>query len=476
MRPTLVKFLMFCVAVGFISAALYVSMFYTQLDAEGLVVLGTGGSDGAYEELAKTYEKELARNGIRLQLRTDLQGSDLLKSLRDPNSGVDGGIMKGGFLGSMTGRLASVRARDRHETETANVVSIGRLFLEPIWVFTRGDLPIQSLRDLEGKRIITGLRQAGARRVALQMLRANGVNRDNSVLQEKELSEDAKELLSNEADAAVLILPPEADRIQKLLRVPNIRLMNFAPEAAAYTSRFPALTSVTMPRASIEFDPPVPSADITLIATSSALVVRRSTHPVIRSLLAHTVLHHPKSPFDKSGDPVLFYRAGQFPSADDPEYEVPTDVRQVYKSSEMPFLLRVVAPMNEKLGLPFSLTTFTAAYGLQGVMLLIPVLTLLWPVTKAVPALYRWTIRRRLLYWYRELKQVEREVEHADEAAEISTQLAELDRVEKRVARIRVPLEFSDQFYDLRGHIDLVRQLLTQRMASVRAATAVAAE
>lgn len=470
MRSGAIKFLIAIAIFALAIAGILVSVFYTQLDSEGLLILGSGGSDGAYHDLVKTYEKDLARNGIRLQMRDDLQGSDLLKAMRDRSTGVDGGIIKGGFLASMTGRLASDRARGRHDEEVANLVSVGRLFLEPIWVFTRGDLPIQSLRELQGKRIAAGLRQSGARRVTTQLLRANGINRDNSVIAEKELSEDAKELTSGEFDAAILVLPAEAARIQKLLRVPNIRLMNFAPEAEAYTSRFPALTSVVMHRGSVEFEPVVPSADITLLATSAALVVRRDLHPAIKSLLANTVLHAPKSPFDQSGDPVLFHRAGQFPNVSDPEYDVSPEVRLVYKTGELPTLLRILAPFNEKLGLPFAMTTFANAHGMQGFLLLIPVLTLLWPATKTASSIYRWTIRQRLLYWYRELKTIELATEQAQSRDDVEARVAELERVDAAARRIRVPLEFSDQLYDLRGHIDLVRQRLSERTRPLRMA------
>lgn len=458
-----------CVAVLAIAGAFTFAMIMRP-GPEGRIVIGTGGSDGAYEELAKTYSQELARNGVKLETRPDLQGSDLLKALRDDKSGIDGGIIKGGYVGSLTGRLASVKARDRHDEQTAATRSVGRLFLEPIWVFTRGSLPIESLRDLEGKKILTGLRQSGARRVAIQLLRANGVNRDNSVLPEQDLTDDAKALLTGEADAAILILPPESEKIQKLLRVADIRLMNFAAEAKAYTSRFPSLSAVVLDRASVEFEPVIPSADITLLATSAAFIVRDDLHPALSSLLAYTVMTNPKSPFDRSGEPILFHKPGQFPSVDDPEYQVSRDVRQIYKSAELPFLLRVFAPMNERLGLPFSFTTFASAYGVQTVLLLIPALTIIIPLARLVPALYNWAIRRRLLYWYRELKTLEGRLDRAKSRDDIKAQLGELERIDAGVQRIRVPLEFSDQLYDLRGHIDLVERRLSQKLGPVRMA------
>lgn len=425
---------------------------------EGRITLAVGGADGGYAELAKTYTAELKRNGVTLELKPELPGADLIRALQDPKSGIDGGIIKGGFMGSLTGRLASAKARDRYEEQRLAAYSLGRLLLEPIWVFTRGDLPIATLRDLEGKKVLTGTSSSGSRRVAIQLLRANGVNAENSVLMDKELTDDAKALFDGEADAAILILPPEADRIQRLLRVDNIRLMDFSPEAQAYTSRFPALTAVVMHRAAVEFDPVIPSADITLLATSAALIVRRNLDASLVNLLTHTVIQKPKSPVDRAGDPVLFHKAGQFPNGADPEYEVAAQARQLYKAGDLPFLLRTIAPLNARLGLPFGLTSVTSTYGVQTVLVLIPALTLLIPLMRLLPMIYTWSVRRRLLYWYGQLKALERQMDTSPPETPNATFSVEIERIDAAARRIRVPLEFSDQLYDLRGHIDLVRR------------------
>lgn len=365
-------------------------------------------------------------------------------------------------MGSLQGRFASANARDQHEEQTLATRSVGRLALEPIWVFTRGDLPITTLRDLEGKRILTGTIASGARRVAVQLLQANGVNPDNSTLIAEDLDAAATALLQGKADAGILILAPETERVQLLLRVEDIRLMDFSPEAKAYTSRFPALTSVVMYRASVQFEPVIPSADITLLATTPALIVRKSLAPSLVSLLTNAVIQNPKSPFDSSGDPVLFHKAGQFPSGDDPEYEVAEAARQIYKSGELPLLLRMFAPINARTGMPFAMTSFASAYGIQTVLVLIPTLTILLPLLRLVPVLYSWTIRQRLIYWYAALKALERKMDISDATADLTPLLGEIERIDAAARRIRVPLEFSDQLYDLRGHIDLVRRRLHQ--------------
>ena len=86
--------------------------------------------------------------------------------------------------------------------------------------------------------------------------------------------------------------------------------MDFTPEAEAYVNRFPALTKVVLRQGAVEFDPLLPTDDITLLSTTVALVVRPDMQPALVSLLTHAVVHNPKSGFDKHGDPVLFYRAG----------------------------------------------------------------------------------------------------------------------------------------------------------------------
>jgi uncharacterized protein len=425
---------------------------------EGKIVMATGNS--IYHDLADTYRADLEANGVSLELRDTTEGFATLKALVDDKSGINAGFVKGGLVGSLQGRLASEKAQQWRQQQLGKWLSIGRALYEPIWVFTRGDLPIQSLRDLQHRRILIGLRDGGTRRIATQLLAANGVGAANATLIEEILAPDAAQIHAGAADAAILIASSDSERVQQLLRVRDIRLMNFAAEVDAYTNRFPALSKLVLREGAVEFDPLLPSADITLLATSAAVVVRSDVHPALVSLLAHALIHNPKTGFDKSGDPVLFYKSGEFPWAHDPEFRFSNDALTVHKSGELPTLLRVVAPLNKRLGLPFSLTAFANAHGAQTILLLIPLLAVILPLMRAIPALYVWTIRQRLTYWYRHLTALERALEYPDAVAHVHARCADLERIDAAVRRIRIPIYFADQVYDLRGHIDLVRQRL----------------
>src|SRR4029077_5330151 len=157
-----------------------------QLDKHGTIVIAAGNEQ--YAELAQRYKEELLNYGVHVVVRQTtpfkekdgrtamrpLEGRVTLRALVDDESGITAGFVKGDLVGSLQGSLATEKQKGRH-AEYSKLYSVGRLFHEPIWVFTRGDLPIETLRDLKGKRIMIGTRDSGARGVARQLLKANGV-------------------------------------------------------------------------------------------------------------------------------------------------------------------------------------------------------------------------------------------------------------------------------------------------------------
>ncbi len=430
MENTYAKTAVASVLAGVIGLASYGVVRETETIGEGKIVMATGSSQ--YYDLAESYRRDLERNGIKLEVQRLTEGFTTLKTMLEPNSPLNAGFIKGGLVGSLQGRLATEKAKGRH-AEFGKLLSIGRMFYEPIWVYSRGDLPVASLRDLKGMKILTGTKESGARRIVNQLLKANGIDKTNATLIDQDLPADAAPLFDGRADVAITIAPPDSDKMQELVRVAGIRLMDFSPEAEAYDNRFPALTKVVLRKGSVEFNPVIPSEDITLLATTAALVVRSDMHPALISLLTHAVVSNPKSGFDKQGDPVLFYRAGDFPSASDPEFTVPADTRAIYKSGELPFLLRFLAPLNTRMGIPFSYTAFINSYAAQVLLILIPLLAVAVPLSKAIPAIYVWNVRRKLIYWYRQLKKLEKNLDSRGAKYDLDTHQTELERIDGAV-------------------------------------------
>jgi hypothetical protein len=88
------------------------------------------------------------------------------------------------------------------------------------------------------------------------------------------------------------------------------------------------------------------------------------------------------------------------------------------------------------------------------------------PLLHFVPQGYNWMIRRRLLHWYAQLKALEAAIDSCTTYKVLIHKLAEIERIEDGVSEFHFPLRFSDQVYNLRSHIDIVRRKLASRIPS----------
>jgi TRAP-type uncharacterized transport system substrate-binding protein len=440
--------------IGLIALVSYAVVRDTSPINSGRIVVAAGSAQ--YFDLAESYRRDLERYGVKYEVQQGTGGSATMKALLEAGPGINAGFIQGGLVGSLQGSRATVRPRGRYSAFW-QLQSVGRLFYEPIWVFTRGDLPITSLRDLKGRKILV-TREGGMQRIANQLLKANGIDRSNTTLIAESLPANAAPLLDGGADAAFLIEPADADLIQRLLRVENIRLMDFSAEAEAYANSFPHITTVVLRRGAVEFTPLIPTADITLLSTTAVLVVRKDVHPALISLLTQAVINNPKPGFDKQGNAVLFHRAGEFPSANDPEFSISGGTRAVYKTGQLPTLLRTLAALNAAMGVPFSFTAFISSYAVQMLLVLIPVLAVTLPIVRIGGTLYQKYTLRRLLRAYQELRALERMWESGRYANQETAYREELDRMAARLDRLRMPFHLSDHLLDLRERINFIRE------------------
>lgn len=91
------------------------------------------------------------------------------------------------------------------------------------------------------------------------------------------------------------------------------------------------------------------------------------------------------------------------------------------------------------------------------------VIAVVIPLFHYLPMLYRWTVRRRLLYWYGRLQAVESSIDSNPSGKHLTEVQIELQRIDEAVSRIHFPLAFSDQVYNLRSHIEIVRRRTAPR-------------
>ena len=183
-----------------------------------------------------------------------------------------------------------------------------------------------------------------------------------------------------------------------------------------------------------------PPTDITLVAPKASLIVRRDLHPAIQYLLldAADEIH---------AAPGIFQKPGQFPAREEEDLPLSKEAIRYFKSGD-PFLHRY---------LPFWLAIIAGRI----LVLLIPVIGIAYPLLRTAPALYGWSMRRRIFSLYGELRLIEIEFETKGNRA-TDDMLGRLDRLEQRADHLRVPQAFATLLYTLRLHIDMVRNRLKE--------------
>jgi len=393
------------------------------------VILATGPENSAYAEFGKRYAAELKRYHIDVELRPSAGSRENLVLLRDGKQSVDLAFVQGG---------ASETIRTQAEEDMEPVASLGSLFFEPVWIFYREESikDFTLLTQLRGKRINIGARGSGTPGLFMRLLNANQIEREEITRSLATDQEAVIGLIEAKLDAIVLIAAPEAAYVQMLLQTPGVRLYEFA-QAESYARRYRYMSPVTLPRGVAQLALDVPPRDLQLIATTTSLVARKETHPAIVQLFVQAAsrIH--------SG-PGWISRAGQFPTGAHSEFALAPDAERYYRNG--PPLLQQY--------LPFSLANLIDRMWVA----LFSIVVVLLPISRMVPPLYRFRVRSKIFRWYRNLRLIEHELESRERPPE--ELLASLDKLEARVAGVRVPLAYADELYALRSHIDLVRARL----------------
>ena len=397
-----------------------------------MITLSTGGQAGAYFAFAKRYEQVLAKAGVKLDIRTSAGSLENLKRMKDEKSGIDAAFLQGGITSAK---------------ESPQLQSIGRLFHEPLWIFYRGTETLDRLPQLAGKRLAIGPEGSGIRHLATELLTPSGVTHGSATLLPLGGTDAVSALKEDRVDAVFMVVAAEAPQVQALLRDPDIRVMSLI-QAEAYTRLFPYLSRLVLPQGVIDIVKNIPPTDVALVAPSAVLVVHEDMHPALTSLLAQAAAEVHQAP-------SLFAKASEFPKTADPEFPVADSAQRFYKNGA-PFLQRY---------LPFWFANFVE----RMIVLSVPLATIAIPLFKFIPALYKWRVRQRMLRWYAALKRVESRIDTQPSPSQIAHLTTEIEQIEDEVNESPVPLGFSEQFYNLRSHIDLVRQRLqTRAVAAVR--------
>jgi TRAP-type uncharacterized transport system substrate-binding protein len=402
------------------------------------VIMATGPDGAASEVFGRRYRDLLARHGVDLRLRPTKGAVENLALLQDLKSGVSVAFVQSGLTTSEA---------------APDLVSLGTVAFEPLWLFCRGDWRRDETSFFEHKRISIGPEGSGTRMLTLTVFSLLSVDITKTMLLDLSPQGAAQALRDGKIDIAGIVSAWESPVVWHLLADENINALSFQ-RADAYVALLPHLENVTVPRGVADLPNNRPATDLSLIAPKASLIVRSDLHPAIQYLLldAATRIH---------SEPGLFHKAGRFPAAEVVDLPLSSEARRFYQSGT-PFLQRY---------LPF----WIAVLFERLLVLAIPLLGIVYPLLRLLPSLFAWAMRTRIYRLYGELKVLETELERREGAESSQDLLARLDALEDRANHMRVPITYRHLLYTLRHHIGIVRGSIERLRVPRAAANRVAA-
>lgn len=388
------------------------------------VTLATGPAQSAYEAFGKRYASLLAKEGIEVVLLPSEGSAANLQLLRDGKA--DLGFVQGG-------------SNEADAQGDVPLESLGSLFLEPIWLFYREAAAPKStlafLTQLKGLRVNVGTPGSGVPNLMAKLLESNRIAPRSLKLSQLEQTPATVAFLNGQLDAIVFASAPESLLVQMLLQTPGVKLMDFA-QSEAYSRRFAFLSPAVLPRGVVDLAANIPAQNVHLVAPTTTLLTRTSTHPALLQLFA-------QAGNEIHGGAGWFKHAREYPNIKNNEFPVAKEAERAIQSG---------APLLQRY-LPFWVANLVERMWLvMGI-----ILAVLLPLSRVIPPLYEFRVRSRIFRWYAQLRDIEQRAENLPDTAPL---LEELNLMDNRTAKIRVPLSHTDELYALRANIHLVRQKL----------------
>lgn len=395
------------------------------------LTITSGPTGSTFERYAERYQKILAREGVTLKILPSDGSFENLNRLADPKAKVDIGFV-----------LAGETQKGKFDT----LMSLGSVSVQPLMVFYTGKTR-KLLSEFKGKHLNIGPEGSGTNNLALEILKANGIEPGKETrLDQTDLEDPATDLHAGRIDAVFLMGDSTDIAVtRKLMRDKKVQLFNFV-QADGYVRRIKTLNKLWLPRGAIDLGDDIPADDVELVGPTVQLIARESLHPALSDLLLEAAR-------EVHGSAGTYRKRGEYPAQHEGEFRSSPDANRYYTSGKS-FLYRTF---------PFWLASLIS----RVLTVLVPLALILVPLVKIAPAIYRWRFSSRIYKWYRVLLVLERDAFKPDVSPQRREELLhQLDHIETAVNRITIPAPFGDLFYALRSHINIVRNTLKSDSAS----------
>jgi TRAP-type uncharacterized transport system substrate-binding protein len=362
----------------------------------------------------------LKQHGITLNIQETSSDLESLKIIKSNNADIDLAFIQDGVA--------------RHEG-AGRLESLGSLYYEPIWILCRCKSDLSNLAKLKGKRIAVGEVASGSYMITMNLLKESGVDSGNTTLIKIAGDTAVQALNDGKVDVAIIVDESDSFLVKRALENPKIKLVSL-DEAEALSRQNSYLHHLILPESSIDIAKNLPSKTVHLVATTMMIVKSENMHPALEYLMIKVM----KKVHSGSG---LLHSKDTFPSIQGSDFPLSKQAENFY---------RFGPPFVDKY-LPFWASTFVSIT----LIVVLPLLVILLPISKGVTFAYNTLVRWRLFSFYGELRYLELQLINKDNELERDYFCRKLDEIEKKVNAIKLPIRYSQYHYELMSNIDFVR-------------------
>jgi TRAP transporter TAXI family solute receptor len=409
-------------------ASFYFTSKFIEPSSKKEITIATGSIDGEYYKTALLYKDILEKQKVKVNIITSNGSMENIQLLKDKK--VDIAFVQNGID----------ELKNQHSLK-----AIASVNYEPLWIFYKNEnYTMDYVIQLISKKISVGKEGSGTKDLALKILNDNGIDDQNSQILSHSTQEAKELLLKGEIDAMFVVTSANSNIVKELLDNPNINLFSFK-RAKAYSRKYSFLESIPLYEGTIDLYKNLPSQDVNLLTTTANLIVRDD----FSDELTRLVLKEIKNIHNKKG---LFEAQNQFPNIDNLTIEINEDASRYFTYGDT--WLEKIFP-------------YWIASNIDRLkILLIPLITLMIPLSKGFFPLYRWSIRSKIYKWYEEIQKIDLEVEDVKNE-NLGKYLEKITALKKEIkAETKVPLSYMGEYYDLIMHLELIISKINIRLVT----------
>ncbi|MEM8611495.1 MAG: TAXI family TRAP transporter solute-binding subunit [Cyanobacteria bacterium P01_H01_bin.105] len=172
-----------------------------------------------------------------------------------------------------------------------NVRAVAQLYPEMFHLIANKDASIQTLSDLQGKRIALMPENSGSYNLFWPLSRHYGLDKTDFQFYPMTADEAHKALQASDVDALFRIIGLGNTSVAKLLATNQFQLIPIDQIGALQLTQ-PYLEPTVIPKGSYDGSFPIPSQDLPVVAVSALLIANNNVHPDVVKAITRILYEH----------------------------------------------------------------------------------------------------------------------------------------------------------------------------------------